>query len=485
MNARLRAIIIASSLLASIAVLTTPRAASAHGIWGHIHVTGWAIENLPPGELRDFFDDPEVMNAALFGAAFTDSGYWVQAGSTRDAARAYSEHTHWEPFIEDFVQWVVENDPPPWDSQESRMRVAFLMGCASHGLQDEIFDSLFLDQVQVHDNGGQDVADPGTDGFLATQGHLRFSPTRWVPMETVLELYAEVDDRITEQVIDAAVTTMTVIYVNDGGGQQVAAEQAETYGASIPWTEAHYLDPDIPGSLRAEINPTGAYLQAIWDRLHGRFGPDDLVIHVYPETPRRLRSHESGVPDSTVTFIFGRGVDVSSIQAVWTDAAGTAVPFDIGNTRWGATWSRLARLQPTADLVPGVEYDVELLGGIEQIDGSTSADAHPHRFQVLCDPPDQAVCPDLGEIPAPSIDGRPPELEPGDDTGTADAGTDAGTDAGEDVTADASTDAAPDDAPAPSPADESGCSAAPGTAPGGLALAIALAITLRRRRRSA
>ena len=130
---------------------------------------------------------------------------------------------------------------------------------------------------------------------------------------------AEVDDRITQQVIDAAVTTMTVIYVNDGGGRQVAAEQAETYGASIPWTEAHYLDPDIPGSLRAEINPTGAYLQAIWDRLHGTFGPDDLVIHVYPEAPRRLRSHDSSGPDSTVTFIFGRGVDVSSIQAVWTD----------------------------------------------------------------------------------------------------------------------------------------------------------------------
>ena len=35
--------------------------ARAHGIWCHVHVTGWAIENLPAGELKTFFDDPEVM----------------------------------------------------------------------------------------------------------------------------------------------------------------------------------------------------------------------------------------------------------------------------------------------------------------------------------------------------------------------------------------------------------------------------------------
>jgi hypothetical protein len=91
--------------LITLSLLTLTVPASAHGIHGHIHVTGWAIENLPAGELRDFFMEPEVMNAALFGAAFTDSGYWPLAAEMEPIARAYSEHTHWEPFIADVVAW--------------------------------------------------------------------------------------------------------------------------------------------------------------------------------------------------------------------------------------------------------------------------------------------------------------------------------------------------------------------------------------------
>ena len=90
--------------LMALTLLLAP-AASAHGIHAHIHVTGWAIEALPDSELRDFFQDPEVMNAALFGAAFTDSGYWPLSGEMGEVARTYSEHTHWEPFIADVVAW--------------------------------------------------------------------------------------------------------------------------------------------------------------------------------------------------------------------------------------------------------------------------------------------------------------------------------------------------------------------------------------------
>lgn len=61
--------------------LLAPSSALSHECWGHVHVTGWAIESLPPGLLRDFFADPEVVEAALFGAAFPDSGYWVVIAS--------------------------------------------------------------------------------------------------------------------------------------------------------------------------------------------------------------------------------------------------------------------------------------------------------------------------------------------------------------------------------------------------------------------
>ncbi len=157
--------------------------------------------------------DHDVFNAALFGAGFTDSGYspgniprtdetWTTLVSK---ASAYSEHTHWEPFIEQFVEWIRENDPPPYDHLpaeerlESEKRLAFLLGCAAHGLQDEIFDSLFLFQTQEHDGVGQSEVDPASDGFLGVEGYARFVPEPYVPYDTVLELYADAGRRLSKE----------------------------------------------------------------------------------------------------------------------------------------------------------------------------------------------------------------------------------------------------------------------------------------------
>ena len=61
----------------------------------------------------------------------------------------------------------------------------------------------------------------------------------------------------------------------------------------LPWTAEHYLDPDIPGSLVAEILPTMRYIEALWERVHGRFGAnDDPVIYTYPDAPHGFHCDE-------------------------------------------------------------------------------------------------------------------------------------------------------------------------------------------------
>ena len=378
--------------------------AAAHGLWGHIQVTGWAVENMPDDELRAFLlDDPEVFNALLFGATFTDTGY----ADSSAASRAYSEHTHWEPFIEDFITWIEVNDPPPWDNIESRKRVAFLLGCASHGLQDAIFDSLFLYQVEEHDGAGQTEADPATDGFLVIDGHIRFIPETWMPMETLLQLYAGLDEEITEEVIDSAVGLTTAVYINDTGGQNVAKVVGGSYADALPWTRQHYLDASIPGSLRAEIYPTMAYQQAIWARLHGEHTADSATAFAWPESPRRLLSGAAGSPDSWSTLVFGVGVRYTEDLLTLEDESGSTVPFTPGNSRWGPEFTRLARIMPDEDLTPGGWYTATLRSGIETIDGQTSTEEWSLTFQVECDDASADACEDLGEITEPSITGIP------------------------------------------------------------------------------
>ena len=464
------------AVLFTLSVLSAARGADAHGVWCHVHVTGWAIENLPSGDLSEFYQDPEVFNAAIFGSAFTDSGYAVVTGTHQDAARDYGEHTHWEPFVDEAVNWMRENDPPPWDSQESRLRAAFIMGAASHGLQDEIFDSLFLDQVDEHEGGGQEVADPAVDGFLAIDGHLRFVPEAYVPMDMLLELYSGLSHEITEDVINRGVEILTSVYINGGAGVMIAEASGTSYARQAPWLHENYLNPGIPGSIFTEIEPTGQYLQAIWDRLHEQYDDEDLVTHAYPALPRRLLGHDSGSPDSWVTFVFGQGLNIGSAALTWTDASGAEVAFTAKNTRWGAHWSRLVRLLPDEDLVPGAWYTVTLGSGADTINGGVFESTFAHTFQVACGD-DTTSCPDLGEIDDPAIEieePAEPEPEPSPDLEPAER-----FDMAEQL-----PDAGVSDAVEPAPVPESGCRIAPSRSHRGhvLVCVLALGLLIRRRR---
>jgi hypothetical protein len=372
--------------LSCMCLLAVPQV-GAHGIWAHVHVTGWAIEALPEGELRDFMEDDDIRNAAHFGAAFTDSGYWPQSGELKEKGNAYSEHMHWEPFVEEFIHWIRVNDPPPWSSLESKKRVAFLLGLASHGLQDEIFDSLFLFQVEQHDGAGQDEADPASDGALAHAGMMRFMPTEYIPFDALLEIFQNTGIKVEAEDIQDCVNIMNFLYLNAETGQEVALSMYDEYHEQLPWSFAHFFDPNIPGSVGSEIQPTAAHIQAVWKRLHDTFEPDDTFVHAYPAANGTLlgTNHES--VDSWITFIFGMGTKIlGPASATLTDDAGVDVPLRTKGSRWGADYGRLHRYMPQEDLEPGAWYNLTVPAGMELMDGGKTTQPIEFRFRAPCDP---------------------------------------------------------------------------------------------------
>jgi hypothetical protein len=385
----------------------------AHGIWSHIHVTGWAADSLEPSPFRDFFAEDEVFNALLFGAAFTDSGYWPQDSEWAKTASAYSEHTHWEGFISDFIHWIRENDPPPWTNLESRKRVAFLLGCAAHGLQDEIFDSLYLPQVSHRDDKGQPEADPASDGYLAHSQLIEFAPTPYFPMDTLLELYQKVDRPVTADVIQDAVDLMVTVYVNDSIGPEVALTFYDQYKDALPWAFSHFMDPVVPGSLQSEVLPTAAYMEAIWQRLHGTFTPADALVYTFPEADRTILGRDHHSPDPWVTYIYGIGTQTSTEPVSWLSDDGDEVPHDALGTRWGAAYGRLHRFIPSQSLEPGVWYTLNVPAGLQLIDGTTTPKSLSLRFQAPCDPSDTAPCEEEPN-PEPPAEPDPPSSTPED-----------------------------------------------------------------------
>jgi hypothetical protein len=167
------------------------------------------------------------------------------------------------------------------------------------------------------------------------------------------------------------------------------------------------MDPVIPGSLISEVAPTQRYFEALWKRLHGTWTEDDVVIHVFPEPPRRLRSHVPSETDSWATMILGMGLARDSATGSLSTETQTELPFELQYIRWGASYSRLVRFIPSDDLEPGEMLTATLEAGASLIDGTTTTKSASFSFQVQCVPNDTSACPDLGDIPVPATDGSP------------------------------------------------------------------------------
>lgn len=367
-----------ASALPALALLA-PMPALAHGINGHIHVTGWAIESLPPGPLADLFADPDAFDAALFAASFPDTGYAIDD--------PYGEMAHWPPFLEAYLRHLRANLPPPYDTPEKRRHVAFVMGLASHGLQDEIFDSIFLHQIAEHDGRGQDEADPGTDAMLFVDGYLRFKPPQWAPVDDLVDVFAAEGHRVDAETIEAGMTRVKVVVIDGFAG--IGAVFDRRYRPLLPWTADHYIDPAIPGSLASEIPATRAFIEAVWERLHDRFPAAGFVAHPYPDGRRRLQSTDPATVSSWVTLVLGIGARVGTINAESVSFEGPegAVPFELRHTRWSGgadDWTRIIQLRPQVALAEDSEYTVRLAAGIELIDGSLLAEPWQYSFRTRC-----------------------------------------------------------------------------------------------------
>lgn len=396
-----------------------PMAAPAHGINGHVHVTGWAIERLPPGELADFFAEQAVRDAALIGAAFPDSGYAIDDH--------YGELAHWEPYVGVHLAWLRERFPPPLVDLEAKKQLAFLMGLAAHGLQDEMFDSVFLYELEERDGAGQERSDPGTDAFLFTDGWLQYKPPLYAPFEDLPEIFLRAHGHaVTPSTLRSGMNRVKVLVID--GFHALAPVLDAEHRPHLPWTAQHYVDPAVPGSLAAEIPATGAHLQAIWDRFHGRFGLEELAVHTWPDVPRRLRGTQPGHVDGWITLIFATGVRVGSLTpetVLLTDADGLAVPVRVVGTRWGGSpedSSRLVRLQPEVELAPNAAYTVTLHPGVALLDGQTLQNTWSFSFLTACVEGDPACPPEPtgGEPPRPPVAEADAGVEI--DAATSDAG---------------------------------------------------------------
>lgn len=226
----------------------------AHGINGHINVTHWMTSDVATDRV---WRQPDCRNAMVFGSAFPDTGYGVN--------HEYGEITHWAPFLDALIDHLRSSDPT---TQSDLLTRCFVVGLAVHGLQDEMFDTFFLEQVTANDAVGQDIVDPGLDAIMVVDGVARIKPEIYVPEFDVMHVLRESFSIELDASLLAEAARRVKLAVIDHFAP-IAEQYAANHRDDLGWASEHYLDDTVIGSLGSEIEPTGAYGAAVWSRLNG------------------------------------------------------------------------------------------------------------------------------------------------------------------------------------------------------------------------
>ena len=247
--------------------------AFAGGGMTHMFIAKEAITALQDAKLRHLLSDH--LDAYLVGAYYPDSGY-VEGTH-------YGEDSHWDAFIIAFAFYLKETYKDP--ITENPKLVAFLMGCATHRVSDEVLHWTFYKITQEKDfHGDHEKAhvygDLGIDLLINLDKNqwLTHPTVWWVPIKDLIAIYHRMGkDQYTA---DEMIRGNMVISAAGLGERFISAFAYPYLKIKMPWTAEHYYDWP-KGGLRDNEQKIIQYLDRLWFFLnHPEQKTLDLSRHV-------------------------------------------------------------------------------------------------------------------------------------------------------------------------------------------------------------
>ena len=371
-------------------VLTCPVTVRANGQVSHVWISLKAVTHLPEGELKRLLSREDLKPMLMNGSMFPDGGYAVSDG--------YGESAHWEPFQSAYLAWVKSNFSPPWDGEGAR-HVAFLMGMASHGMADQIYDSMYMERAKVHDAGPQwqtHSMDEATDAMFAYYAGAPEVPEQWVPAAEMAALFQQaLGHHVTAEKIEEGQNLVRIALW--GVGLLANSPQAiADYRALFPWAAEHQLDPAVPGNPPCEAEVVALYWQRLWKQLNGAISFDAPLMARFPREGQYGHPRSAASIESMVSFVVDRGLKRSTVNTsriVVTNSQGQAHPVKV--SLFYGTNSHVINVRPRDDWEENQDYKVTVKPGLETFDGLTLT-APLHFTFTTRPPPDRPITEIIG-----------------------------------------------------------------------------------------
>lgn len=355
--------------------------ALANGLTTHVTISEYALQHVADEALAELLTDPDLWLQLQNGTQFPDGGYPL--------GHAYAETAHWEPFQDRYLAWIAATYGGDYGSAEARQHVAFLMGLGSHGMADQVFDSLYMQRAYVYDadsdweNTSMDTA---TDVAIAERTGGQQTVDAWADWDTMVTLMAEAGVEVDSDTLQEgqALTQLAITFGRTAGG---ITAQTELYRAQFPWAYEHILDEAVDGSPPWEARAVAAYWNVRWARLHGEVADNEPVIYTFPQDGGYGHPVDASTVESRLTVVMSRAVVADLVLPDFftvTDVDGHDYPVD----PWVfyGTGSHTVHLVPQADWPKDTDFDVTVHAGIPFIDGSYAAEEVRFGFSTRAPP---------------------------------------------------------------------------------------------------
>ncbi len=371
-------------------VLLAPTLTRANGQQTHLWITNEALLRMEAGDLRDLLSRPDVQTALWNGTMFPDGGYAV--------GDDYGEMAHWEPLHAAYMRWIQDRWDPPYDEPEAARHVAFFFGLRSHGMADEVFDCLFMENSKVEDDDGSWGEPTGLDTasdvmLVAWEGGTPVTES-WYPEEALLDVYRndlgyDVDPAVIATGHDRLFVALAFgeWAANEGNRLPAMVEQ-------FPWTAEHFLAELESGAPPEESRVVAAYWQAEWKRLLGEPDWDPVVLMTTPDDGGWSHPREASAVPARLQMTFSRALHQASVTAERFRVTG-----EDGSTVLVDPWlfygesSHNVLLIPQSDWAADLRYTVEIQPGLETLDGLSLGSTLRWDFSTAApptEPPAQA-----------------------------------------------------------------------------------------------
>jgi MYXO-CTERM domain-containing protein len=359
-------------------------AARANGLSTHVWITRTARAHVVDPDLSNLVNDPLLNDPLISGTIFPDGGYAV--------GHSYGEAAHWEPFQHRYLRWIRDQYSPPW-SAEARRHIAFLLGLSSHGMADQYFDSLYLVRAGVQDADSDwenNSVDEATDVLFVSKVGKQPVPQWSLPVDALQPMLREAGVQVDKETIERGhslagfAIAVVGMLAEDPDGPAGYVEQ-------FPWATTHLQDEAVAGIPSAEAQVVARYWERIWDRLHGRLSPTDVVLDTVPADGSRAHAIDHDAVDSRVTFVFVRRLltsDVSLDNFSIVSADGAPVTFE--PSLFYRDQSHVVHLVLAEDLAPETDYTVTVRAGLKFAEGEVLADDYSLSFSTRVPPEPQS-----------------------------------------------------------------------------------------------